>query len=446
MKKRKVTAFLTILTASVMIASLAGCGTTDKKVHVTGENAVSVSSVSEPEEAVATTSSSVSVKTEAPKQESDVSDFLSGMGDVYVEQGATSVDYAKDVYYDNAIVKDVKADDSKIDTSTPGEYTVTYQVTVNVPAYTAYQEVKGGSGAFEEAAKDVSDAKDQEATVKIEKTVTVVEPDKAQELADAGTVVKETGGTNKTKSDGSEVTAEVKAPASTEKTGGEAVNASTKEPVAAQPEESKDPETKTDSSEETKADGSTDNKDASSTQKDTNTSTTGADNNTTTDFKNTSGNASSGNKTSGNTSAGNKQSTPNQSTPKQSGNSSTNTKPAHVHNWVPVTKVVHHDAVTHEEPVYETQTIVDQQAYDETTPAYCLCKNCGYTSNDDMTMIDHCAETGHCYTVVPSQSVHHDAVTHTEQVQTGTRTVTDQAAYDETVTTGYRCSECGATK
>ena len=31
MKKRKVTAFLTILTASVMIASLAGCGTTDKR-------------------------------------------------------------------------------------------------------------------------------------------------------------------------------------------------------------------------------------------------------------------------------------------------------------------------------------------------------------------------------------------------------------------------------
>ena len=64
----------------------------------------------------------------------------------------------------------------------------------------------------------------------------------------------------------------------------------------------------------------------------------------------------------------------------------------------------------------------------------------------------HGAETGHGYSV--------------EQVQVGTRTVTDQAAYDEKVLVkdaydetvvdtpestkqvpnGYKCSECGATK
>ena len=37
------------------------------------------------------------------------------------------------------------------------------------------------------------------------------------------------------------------------------------------------------------------------------------------------------------------------------------------------------------------------------------------------------------------QTVHHDATGHYE-------TVVDQDAWDETVTTGYKCSGCGATK
>lgn len=114
-----------------------------------------------------------------------------------------------------------------------------------------------------------------------------------------------------------------------------------------------------------------------------------------------------------------------------SGSNSNNSKPAeHTHNWVAVT---------------ETRTVVDQAAYDEQVPVtemreHEICSSCGA----DLTGTDASA---HVYQhmingddkggwhsewreeVTGYQTVHHDAVTHTE-----------------TVTTGYRCSTCGATK
>ena len=114
-----------------------------------------------------------------------------------------------------------------------------------------------------------------------------------------------------------------------------------------------------------------------------------------------------------------------------SGSSSSSSKPAeHTHNWVAVT---------------ETRTVVDQPAYDEQVPVtemreHEICSSCGA----DLTGTD---ASSHVYQhmingddkggwhsewreeVTGYQTVHHDAVTHTE-----------------TVTTGYRCSTCGATK
>ena len=114
-----------------------------------------------------------------------------------------------------------------------------------------------------------------------------------------------------------------------------------------------------------------------------------------------------------------------------SGSSSNNSKPAeHTHNWVAIT---------------ETRTVVDQAAYDEQVPVtemreHEICSSCGA----DLTGTDASA---HVYQhmingddkggwhsewreeVTGYQTVHHDAVTHTE-----------------TVITGYRCSTCGATK
>ena len=124
----------------------------------------------------------------------------------------------------------------------------------------------------------------------------------------------------------------------------------------------------------------------------------------------------------------------NSSSSKPSNNSSSNSsssKPAeHTHNWVAVT---------------ETRTVVDQAAYDEQVPItemkeHEICNQCGA----DLTGLDIDAHFKNSYfnggncggfhsewreEVTGYQTVHHDAVTHTE-----------------TVTTGYRCSTCGATK
>lgn len=114
-----------------------------------------------------------------------------------------------------------------------------------------------------------------------------------------------------------------------------------------------------------------------------------------------------------------------------SGSSSNSSKPAeHTHDWVAVT---------------ETRTVVDQPAYDEQVPVtemkeHEICNQCGA----DLTGLDIDAHFKNSYfnggncggfhsewreEVTGYQTVHHDAVTHTE-----------------TVTTGYRCSTCGATK
>lgn len=122
-----------------------------------------------------------------------------------------------------------------------------------------------------------------------------------------------------------------------------------------------------------------------------------------------------------------------------SGNSGNNggNSSAHTHDWKPVTTTVHHDEVGH----YETRVV--QEAYDE--PVYekhYVCKKCGYDSGkNEELMIDHIVYdcTGrYTYTNVQVGTKHHDAVT--EKVW-----VVDKAAWDETITTGYKCS-CGATK
>ena len=114
-----------------------------------------------------------------------------------------------------------------------------------------------------------------------------------------------------------------------------------------------------------------------------------------------------------------------------SGSNSSSSKPAeHTHDWVAVT---------------ETRTVVDQPAYDEQVPitemkAFDICNDCGAELNSATASAhvrDHMINdtgNGGWHTewrevVTGYQTVHHDAVTHTE-----------------TVTTGYRCSTCGATK
>ena len=159
---------------------------------------------------------------------------------------------------------------------------------------------------------------------------------------------------------------------------------------------------------------------------------------------------------------------------------------AHTHAWVPVTKVVHHDAT------YKTVWVQDSAAWDETVitkaawdeqvlvqdaydenvmisdaydePVYAwveVCNACGHKfldPNEDINehMAAGCWSSWHgewmqvgtthhdaVYQTVHHEAettiVHHDATGHNEQV-------VDQAAWDETVITGYTCSGCGAAK
>ena len=171
------------------------------------------------------------------------------------------------------------------------------------------------------------------------------------------------------------------------------------------------------------------------------------------------------------------------------------TTTAHTHNWVAVTKIVHHDAVTSqvwkEDSAAWDETVVtkaawdeqvlSQEAYDEQVlvseaydePVYGwvdVCNACGHhfwTADDDVLehMADGCWSSWHAEWLqigtthhdAVYNTVHHDAVYTTVHHDAETtvvhheatghyETVVTQAAWDETVTTGYKCSGCGATK
>ena len=106
---------------------------------------------------------------------------------------------------------------------------------------------------------------------------------------------------------------------------------------------------------------------------------------------------------------------------------SKDSKPAeHTHNWVAVT---------------ETRTVVDQAAYDEQVPItemreICVGNQSGLQINGDPNeyLLNNSNGDSGWHSewkevVTRYQTIHHDAVTHTE-----------------TITTGYHCSECGKTK
>lgn len=89
---------------------------------------------------------------------------------------------------------------------------------------------------------------------------------------------------------------------------------------------------------------------------------------------------------------------------------------------VPTGHYVHHEAVTHEEPVYETVT---QQV------EKCICNDCGEDVTDLINSTG--SFSGHAATHPNCWGYHTEHVTVSQQVQTGTRTVVDQEAWDEWV-------------
>ncbi len=105
---------------------------------------------------------------------------------------------------------------------------------------------------------------------------------------------------------------------------------------------------------------------------------------------------------------------------------------AHQHSWQAVTKTVHHDAV------YKTEyTTVHHDAVYESIS---ICATCGAESPSSAHLRDHMLkheDKGGTYGSYKCAQEAYD-----EQVP---KQVLVSDAYDETVTTGYRCS-CGATK
>lgn len=105
------------------------------------------------------------------------------------------------------------------------------------------------------------------------------------------------------------------------------------------------------------------------------------------------------------------------------GGSSSGTS-SHTHNWVAVTKTVHHDAQ------YKTVH------HDAVTKSVVICLDCGAENPGRDHLKQHVINGGNGGTTVKEvviQNAYDEKVLVT-------------AAYDETVTTGYKCSGCGATK
>lgn len=446
----------------VLAVGMAGCG--DKKAPTKTDQGPTQETKTEDQESE-----------EVSWTEADVAVAVAGMDNVTVVQGAKDPNLLHGITYDGDIVENIEAQ-SDMDLDTPGTYKVTYQVIVNAEKLAEYLTVDDASTESvveeqenldpepeKEATKDDTDIDsaytvDDHPTIEVEKEVTVVGKGTATDMADQDRIVISDGNTTVAKSDGSTVEEEVKVPESTEKKGTVAIDAVTKEEVSGEISEETAPEETTKAKEEdlseTEAKSDTKSDKKSETKK--NSKTDKKESATKTDKKETVKSETKENTKS--------------ETKKKSGSSGTVTTPAatvkptestkqeaaHTHKWVQQYKTetipakthtvhhdaeyktVHHDAVTHEEPIYE---------------GHYVCTVCGLDMGRSESALDaHGAETGHGYSV--------------EQVQVGTRTVTDQAAYDEKVLVkdaydetvvdtpestkqvpnGYKCSECGATK
>ena len=417
----------------------------------------------------------------AKLDEDAIKDTYTGIDDMYVLEGSKDVDYLDGVLYDSSIVKGIDVDSSKVDTSKTGDYKITFSITADRKAYDAFRDAFIKS----ETAKDKTSAdkaktdkgsadKTKTETVKVKKDTVVVNRDEAQKLADQNKLVRTDNGETVKKSDGTEVKTEQKAPASTAVTGGNVVDASAKTEVkpeataapAMSPEEAKKEEAKKDDKkEETKkpsTSGSTNKPNSGS-----NKPNSGSSSNSKPSHKPNSGsnkpnngsgsnskpsskpNSGSNKPNNGNSSNSKPSHKPDSGSSKPNNGNSSNNKPSHTHTWVNVTKTVNHPAVTHQEDVYENRQVKVKDAWDEKVyvGTTIVCRQCGYTTSDQESMDVHMLETGHSATSKNNyKTVHHDAVYETQRVKVGTRTVTDKAAWTETVVVGQKCSSCGKRK
>ena len=407
------------------------------------------------------------VATNSTKLDEDaIKDTYTGIGDMYVLEGSKDVDYLDGVLYDSSIVKGIDVDSSKVDTSKTGNYKITFSITADRTAYNAFRDAfiksktaKDKTSADKTKTDKKSADKTKTETVKVKKDTVVVNRDEAQKLADQNKLVRTDNGETVKKSDGTEVKTEQKAPASTAVTGGNVVDASAKTEVkpeiTATPtmdpkEEAKKEETK---KEEAKKDDKKEETKKPSTSGNTSKPDSGSNkpnNGSSSNSKPSSKPNSGSNKPNSGSGSNNKPSSkPDSGSNNSNSGSSSNNKPSHTHTWVNVTKTVNHPAQTHQEDVYENRQVKVKDAWDEKVyvKTVITCRQCGFSTSSPDEMENHMLENGHsCSSRDIYKTVHHDAVYETQRVKVGTRTVTDKAAWTETVVTGQKCSSCGKRK
>ena len=411
----------------------------------------------------------------AKLDEDAIKDTYTGIDDTYVLEGSKDVDYLDGVLYDSSIVKGVDVDSSKVDTSKTGNYKITFGITADRKAYDTFKDafiksetvkdkLSADKAKTDKGSTDKTKTKTE--TVKVKKDTVVVNRDEAQKLADQNKLVRTDNGETVKKSDGTEVKTEQKAPASTAVTGGNVVDASAKTevkpeitaaPTMSPEEEAKKEEAKKDDKkEETKKPSTSGSKDNSgSTNKPAKKEEAKKDNKKEETKKpSTSGNTNKPNSGSNKPNSGNSSNSkpshkPDSGSNKPNSGNSSNSKPSHTHTWVNVTKTVNHPAVTHQEDVYENRQVKVKDAWDEKVYVKTeqICRQCGFRTSNPSEMDEHMLENGHSCTFHDIyKTVHHDAVYETQRVKVGTRTVTDKAAWTETVVTGQKCSSCGKRK
>lgn len=431
---------ISMILAALMVAGAAtGCGA-KKDTKVESTNKVAANS--------------------AKLDEDTIKDTYTGIDDMYVLEGSKDVDYLDGVLYDSSIVKGIDVDSSKVDTSKTGNYKITFGITADCTAYNAFKDafiksetvkdkLSADKAKTDKGSTDKTKTKTE--TVKVKKDTVVVNRDEAQKLADQNKLVRTDNGETVKKSDGTEVKTEQKAPASTAVTGGDVVDASAKTEVkpettaapAMSPEEEakKEEAKKDDKKEETKKPSTSGSKDNSGS---TNKPNSGS--NSKPSHKSDSG---SNKPNSGSGSNSKPSSKPDSGSNKPNSGNSSNSKPSHTHTWVNVTKTVNHPAVTRQEDVYENRQVKVKDAWDEKVyvKTVITCRQCGFSTSSPDEMENHMLENGHsCSSRDIYKTVHHDAVYETQRVKVGTRTVTDKAAWTETVVTGQKCSSCGKRK
>ena len=134
--------------------------------------------------------------------------------------------------------------------------------------------------------------------------------------------------------------------------------------------------------------------------------------------------------------------------PNKPNDSNTSDSNKHTHSWNPITSTVHHEEQGH----YEN--ILISEAWTEEVPIYeerevMICNDCGVELS-----------VSNCYDHIEEHLLNGGKGSWREewkQVQVGTDKIThdavyekkwvvDKAAWDETVTNGYKCSGCGETK